>query len=379
MAEPAGAGDATASLKNDDLPALFWDEMPDNAEDNPDMAAIQAAIDESSPEERAAGFKEQGNRAMKTGLKQRKKFYLRQAIEQYSEGLALEFEDPPLRAILYSNRAQVNLLLGNNRNAMLDGHDAIRIDPTNLKAYFRAAKGALALRLYDKCREYCDAGLKICSEATIVALRAQADEEERAEARRKEEEAARQAAARGPARHLAEQLSMRNWRIGRPQFSVGDRKPRIDTNHDEVVWPVLFFYPEAAMQSDVVEDFGEHDTFAAHLDRMFGPQAPALPWDEANEYSRTAIEVYYLSNAAKPLTLEQLTEALYGGWPSVPEEGPSRYGQQAAGWVRVDEKKTLGETLREQACIVPGIPAFFVLSANTSFKTRFLEGELPLL
>lgn len=39
------------------LPALFWDTMPENAEDNPDFAAMEALRAESTPEERAETFK----------------------------------------------------------------------------------------------------------------------------------------------------------------------------------------------------------------------------------------------------------------------------------------------------------------------------------
>ena len=51
---------ATASrqdvIRDDDLPAVFWTSMPEN-QDNPDAAAIEALIAESTPEERAEGFK----------------------------------------------------------------------------------------------------------------------------------------------------------------------------------------------------------------------------------------------------------------------------------------------------------------------------------
>jgi hypothetical protein len=53
---PQAKNNMPAKLKSDDIPALFWDEMPDDP-DNPDMAAIQAIIDESTPEERAISFK----------------------------------------------------------------------------------------------------------------------------------------------------------------------------------------------------------------------------------------------------------------------------------------------------------------------------------
>ena len=32
---------------------------------------------------------------------------------------------------------------------------------------------------------------------------------------------------------------------------------------------------------------------------MFGPEAPPLPWDSRNEYSRGSIELYYLSYAGE--------------------------------------------------------------------------------
>ena len=32
---------------------------------------------------------------------------------------------------------------------------------------------------------------------------------------------------------------------------------------------------------------------------MFGPEAPPLPWDSRNEYSRGSIELYYLSHAGE--------------------------------------------------------------------------------
>jgi hypothetical protein len=42
---------------NAGLPALFWDTIPDNAEDHPDYIALKALDDETTPEERAENFK----------------------------------------------------------------------------------------------------------------------------------------------------------------------------------------------------------------------------------------------------------------------------------------------------------------------------------
>ena len=52
-AQPSAAGGATIA---EDLPAVFWDEMPTN-NDNVDLAAINALIDEQTPVERAESHK----------------------------------------------------------------------------------------------------------------------------------------------------------------------------------------------------------------------------------------------------------------------------------------------------------------------------------
>lgn len=56
---------------------------------------------------------------------------------------------------------------------------------------------------------------------------------------------------------------------------------------------------------------------------MFGPEAPPLEWDSRGDYSRQNIEVYYLSHAATPLTLDQLTEVRASGW--VGAAGPAAW------------------------------------------------------
>ena len=77
---------------------------------------------------------------------------------------------------------------------------------------------------------------------------------------------------------------------------------------DKIVhWPVMFVYPET-MQTDAVEDFVEVDSLQQHLDVMFSPDAPPLDWDDEHQYTRDKLELYYLSHAARPLPLEQLTE-----------------------------------------------------------------------
>ena len=75
----------------------------------------------------------QGNEALKTGLKHRKKFYFREAITAYSKGLDEHSGDSRIESLLLSNRAHVHLLLGNDRNALEDSLAALKLDGHNQK------------------------------------------------------------------------------------------------------------------------------------------------------------------------------------------------------------------------------------------------------
>jgi len=55
-----GAGGGDDPLDPKSLPALFWDEMPEDPDQHPDYMALQAIADECTPEERAESFKVRG-------------------------------------------------------------------------------------------------------------------------------------------------------------------------------------------------------------------------------------------------------------------------------------------------------------------------------
>ena len=76
----------------------------------------------------------QGNDAFKRGLQLKKKFFLKEAIQKYTEAIGLkDWQDKSLHAALYSNRAQAHLRLENNRNALDDALEALKLEPDNDK------------------------------------------------------------------------------------------------------------------------------------------------------------------------------------------------------------------------------------------------------
>lgn len=95
--------------------------------------------------------------------------------------------------------------------------------PSCHQAYWRGAKAAAGLRRWEECRYLCEEGLRLDADnADLARLRQRCSDEERTDAQRAEEEKRRAAEKRAPARHLATAMLEKGWRVGRPQFSVGE-------------------------------------------------------------------------------------------------------------------------------------------------------------
>eukprot|EP00959_Pyramimonas_sp_CCMP1952_P209614 4385603-Pyramimonas_sp.AAC.1 len=99
--------------KNEELPSLFWDSKIDDPE-NPDLLAMEALMDELTPEERAENYKNRGNDCMKMP---KNKYYVRNAVTYYTRALAEDCGNKILESICLSNRAQAHILLGECRIA----------------------------------------------------------------------------------------------------------------------------------------------------------------------------------------------------------------------------------------------------------------------
>jgi tetratricopeptide (TPR) repeat protein len=357
----------------------------------------------------------QANDALRRGTQLRKKFYLREALTLYTKALSAlsgkggdgggpEGEDetaaapppPPaaaddpaeaaaLRVVLLSNRAQAHLTLDNNRAALEDATAAGASDPGCAKAHYRAARAAGRLGEWAAAAAACERGLAASPgdtdfkalQASIAADRAKREADAAAAA-------AAAAAARAPARALAAAVAARSVRVGLPQFTaaVGARRPWLEG--DTLHWPLLLAYPEAGpgCAPDVIEAVPETDALSPHLDAVFGPGAPPLPWDDGEggsgqpAYTRSSVELYYLSHATAPLDLPALAEALHGGWPEgVSPAPPARYGPTAARLVRVREDVALGDLLARPDMVVPGVPVFFVVAKGTAFRERWLAAD----
>ena len=79
----------------------------------------------------------QGNDAFRRGIQLKKKFYIKEAIQKYTEAANVEqWSDRALRSAVLSNKAQAHLRIENNRNALDDAMEALQLDSSNTKVMY---------------------------------------------------------------------------------------------------------------------------------------------------------------------------------------------------------------------------------------------------
>ncbi|KAL5218634.1 hypothetical protein ABZP36_019318 [Zizania latifolia] len=258
-----------------------------------DMDAI-AAIKESA----ALEFKEQGNKFVKMGRK-----HYADAVDCYTKAIAQMEPLPPGPApdasVLFANRAHVNLLLGNHRRALDDADRAVRLSPSNVKAYYRAAKAALALSLLLEAASFCRQGLEQDpANEELKKLIAQVDTQQREQDRQRAKAAQAVSAAKAGVGTVLSKSEILNFLL----------EGTVDSKS----------LPENLLDG---ED-GEHDT-------------------------------------GKSSTV-------------------TSSGKGSVKWIKVQEGKTLQETLQHKDFIIPAIPVLFVVSSKSTFYKEFKAGNWSL-
>jgi len=273
------------------------DTFPKNIEDNPGLMAIQSLLYEGTPDEVAENFKNQGNELFRQG-----KIHYKDAMEFYKKGLATKCNDT-LRATLLNNQAAIHLENQNYRMSNEDCKEAIKLDPINVKAYYRLTKGLHLLEKYEEALGYCRQGLQI--ELTNMALLGEQDklmkkieekkkiEEEKREKGRKEKESKK---------IIDNAIGSRGIKLEKKTDSDTSSSAfttsSIDSHHrvyldlqtNQLHWPVFIVYPEYK-QTDFIADFNEDDRIIDHLATIF---EGSPPWDDEKKYTNVGkLGVYF--------------------------------------------------------------------------------------
>ncbi|KAL2003733.1 hypothetical protein VTN02DRAFT_2498 [Thermoascus thermophilus] len=287
------------------------------------LDAIRAMQNEGTRGEVAQNFREQGNESAKAK-------HWKDAKEFYSKGIAVltakedQWEKPEdvakeqklLREVeeaCYINRALCNLELKNYRSTTLDCASALKLNPKNVKAYYRSAMALLALDKVAEAEDAASRGLKLDPKnksleqvASKIAARKTVLEEIAAKKKAEEERNNKEKVI------LSTALRARQIRTRTTEQPPDMEDAKIHLAPDPLspestlVFPTVFLYPMDA-QSDFIKSFSEMDSIADHLGYIF-----PLPWDSKQEYTLGSVDCYMetvsggLIKAGKKLPLLQI-------------------------------------------------------------------------
>ncbi|GLI81837.1 HSP70/90 co-chaperone [Penicillium ochrochloron] len=316
---------------------LFMTDIENAGDENGEnilLDALQALQNEGTRAEVAQSFKEQGNEAVS------EKRWI-DAKEMYTKSIAvvyakedkwekpedLKAEEKLLRQmeeVSHNNRALCNLELGNYRSCTLDCAAVLKLNPKNVKAFYRSAMALLKLDKVAEAEDAASRGLTIdpSNKALQTAASKIADRKaqvERIAAKRKAEEEL----ARKQNLVLSTALRARQIRTRKTDQPPDMEDTRIRLVPDplspesSVEFPAVFLYPMDA-QSDFIKGFSELHSIVDHLEYIF-----PLPWDTKKEYTINNVECFMqtvtggLIKAGKKLPLLQI---LSGGKVEVVDE-----------------------------------------------------------
>jgi tetratricopeptide (TPR) repeat protein len=228
------------------------------------------------------------------------------------------------REACHANRALCNLELGNYRMTTLDCAEALKVNPKNVKAYYRSSMALLKLDKISEAEDTTLRGLaidpsnkalklvseKIASRKTVleaVAARKQAEQE-----RKERETQLLSTALEARQIHVRTTDEQPNMEDARVHLTPDPLSPE-----STLVFPTMILYPLHA-QTDFVKAFSEMDCVADHFEYLF-----PLPWDEDKEYRVGSVDCYMetvtggLIKAGKKLPLLKI---LSGGKVEVVDE-----------------------------------------------------------
>jgi len=180
----------------------------------------------------------------------------------------------------------------NYRSCIQDCASTLRLNPSNIKAFYRSATACLALDKIPEATDACARGLALDpNNAPIKALSTKIDSRKAyldsvAKVRREREE---RAASEKATLDLALKSRGIKTRTTDQAPDLEDAAVRLSDALDPsstLSFPTILLYPLHS-QSDFIKAFSEKEKLSQHLDYIF-----PLPWDITNEFSVENVEAY---------------------------------------------------------------------------------------
>ncbi|KAK1713025.1 hypothetical protein BDP67DRAFT_403053 [Colletotrichum lupini] len=289
-------------------------------EENDDVAALQALAYEGTARENGEEFKERGNECFKAKMyADAKEFYGKGieilAVEEkrrakgektfHTEKAKVEDDEEEIakqRSVLeslYVNRAACHLELGNFRSCWTDCGLALRLNPKNLKAYYRSARALLKVGRVAEADDACARGLALDggNKPLQAVARDIIEAAERADAKTKREQE-RKAGERRREMLLRAALAARGIKARTTEQppEMEDARMRLVPDEEDpassLSFPAVLLYP-LQMESDFIKAWNETECVGDHLGYIL-----PLPWDQKGEYASPAGVECYMETAA---------------------------------------------------------------------------------
>ncbi|KAL7268001.1 HSP70/90 co-chaperone [Rhizina undulata] len=300
---------------------LFMTELDEKGEDggeNVALEAIKALAYEGEPHEIAQNFRAHGNDCFKHEQ-------WKDAIELYTKALAVKCGDASIDSACYTNRAACNLELQNYRRVINDCASALKLNSSNVKAWYRSARALFALDKIDDALSCISNGLETDPEnAALKALREKVLKRKEyvqgLEKVRKEREEKKKAEERSLKIALAARKIPTRTTPQPPELE--DAKMQLEDPLDPsstLSFPTVFLYP-LTLQSDFIKAFSEHSSLQEQLSIVL---AEPPSWDTAREYTPASVEAYMETKTGGLIKVGKkvaLREVLGGGKVEVVDE-----------------------------------------------------------
>lgn len=217
------------------------------------------------------------------------------------------------------------------------------------------ARSRIFLDRFREGADYAAEGLKLFPEsASLKAVLARAQEEEKKETKRIEEVATMQALSKDKKLSVYRNLRSKKIKLGKKTMYLPETV-ELQISEDaegRLHFPVLLLYEEY-MATDFIQDWQEDSTLKEQLTPVFSERAP---WDDDGKYRMDTIEVYFEADQTQPLDPR--------------DKAKDKSGKK---YVRCEMKQTLLEVLQHKYHIVPQYPVLKIVCKGTPFREAFLN------
>lgn len=285
---------------------MFMTKIPENAEDNKYLQALQAIKYEGTPENVATEFLEKSKESLQKYKSSNKFLDLKESMYYICNAIDHVVDDSTVpnqvKYDLYFHRAGIQVMVKNKGHAIDDLKSAL-FYMENDDAYMMLLECYISIEAYDKAMTLAEQRKKKLLELELLETKNkvklyEAEEKKIAELKNElianlQKLEAFKSMGNKEKLKLYDILTKRGIKL-KPQIhnisQTYEAKIYID-DEDKLHFPILIIYEEFNM-TDYIQDFQENSFITDILDILLG-ESDSLPWDKEHKYSKNTCLCFY--------------------------------------------------------------------------------------